>query len=192
MARIPTLTTTRLVLRPFTLADAPAVQVLAGAPELASTTLAIPHPYEDGMAEEWIRGQQLVFDEGTALTFAVTLAASGELIGAAGLMNISREHERAELGYWIAVPHWGRGFCTEGARAVLRFAFDNLALHRVHARHMARNPASGRVLVKIGMLHEGVERHQVRKWGVFEDLECYGVLEDEWRRAAAAGTGESR
>jgi hypothetical protein len=68
-----------------------------------------------------------------------------------------------------------------GARTVVEFAFTTLALNRVHAEHYVRNPASGRVMQKIGMRHEGRRRRHVKHWGVFEDLELYGILKDDIR-----------
>ena len=66
----------------------------------------------------------------------------------------------------------------------LRYAFTELALLRVHARHIARNPASGRVMQKLGMRHEGTLRQHARKWDKLEDLELYGILKEEWAEAA--------
>jgi [ribosomal protein S5]-alanine N-acetyltransferase len=171
----PTRETERLILRPFTLDDAPRVQTLAGDGDIASTTLNIPHPYEDGMAEQWIGGHQEKFEKGTETVFALTLRSDGLLIGAMGLV-INSPDENAELGYWIGKPYWNNGYATEAAKAVLDYAFNQLNLHRVHARHLKRNPTSGRVMQKIGLKHEGCQRQHTKKWDVFEDIECYGIL----------------
>jgi RimJ/RimL family protein N-acetyltransferase len=170
-----TLRTERLVLRPFEVADAPDVQRLAGAWEIADTTLSIPHPYPDGAATEWIRTHEAAWERGTSVKYAITLRSPVTLIGAIGL-DIAGHSSWGELGYWVAVSHWNRGYCTEAARAILTFGFGELRLHRIQARHLTRNPASGRVLQKIGMRLEGVLREAVRKWDRFEDLAVYGVL----------------
>ncbi len=175
----PTLVGRRIDLRPFSLDDAPAVQALAGAREIASTTLTVPHPYEDGLAEGWIGTHAPAYAAGTLATFAVVDRAARHLIGAGGLM-IEPEHERAELGYWIGVPFWNHGYATEAGEMLLRFGFEELKLNRIHAQHFVRNPASGRVLKKLGMQYEGRLRKHVRKWEEFEDLEEYGILRDEW------------
>ena len=172
-----TLTTERLVLRPFTLADAPAVQRLAGAREVALNTLLIPYPYPNGAAEVWISKPRDPND----LTFAITLRHTGELVGAMGLV-ISREHDRAEIGYWIAVEHWNRGYATEAGRAVMRYGFEEFNLNRILALVFARNPASGRVLQKLGMRHEGSLREHLVKWGERIDVELYGILRGDWDR----------
>ena len=173
-AAAPTLGTERLLLRPFAADDAPDVQRLAGARAVAETTLHIPHPYEDGVAEAWIATHAERFAEGAVLTLAITLRDGGALVGAIGL-TFNRAHQSAEMGYWVGVPYWGRGYATEAAAALMRYAFQALGLHRVHATHLTRNPASGRVMQKIGMRHEGTLREHLLKWGVFEDVENVGV-----------------
>jgi RimJ/RimL family protein N-acetyltransferase len=175
----PVVLTPRLRLRPFLPSDATAVQRLAGDHAVAHTTLSSPHPYEDGMAEAWIAGVAEDFTSGRQVVFAITDGVTGELIGAVGLV-LRLEHGRAELGYWIGRPFWGRGYATEAVREVLRYGFTSLGLHRIHASHFARNPASGRVMVKVGMRREGVARAHVRRFDRFEDLVQYGILREEF------------
>jgi ribosomal-protein-alanine N-acetyltransferase len=175
----PSLRTERLLLRPFTLADASGVQRLAGDRAVADTTLNIPHPYADGMAEAWIATHAAAYADGNFANFAVVLAANGSLVGAIGLA-IAAQHQRAELGYWIGKGHWGHGYCTEACRAVIDFVFNELRLHRLRAECMRRNPASARVLEKLGFRHEGCLRQHVVKWELAEDIEQYGLLRSEW------------
>jgi ribosomal-protein-alanine N-acetyltransferase len=167
------LTTERLVLRPPELADALAIQELAGARDVALNTLNIPHPYPDGAAEWWINKQRTENE----VNFVITLRATGEMVGIIGLI-VNREHARAEIGYWIAVPHWNRGYATEAGRAVLRHAFDDLKLNRVFAEHFTRNASSGRVMQKMGMRHEGTLRRHIIKWGEVIDVELYAAVRD--------------
>lgn len=175
MTRRPSLKTKRLLLRPFAPSDGTAVRELAGDRAIADTTRNVPHPYEPGMAEEWIATHERDFDEGRCIHFAITENAGGRLVGAIGLMDLVKGHQ-AELGYWVGKPFWNRGYCTEAAEAVLRFAYEELDLVRVHASHLTRNPASGRVLRKIGMKHEGCRRGHFVKWGRLEDIELYGIV----------------
>jgi RimJ/RimL family protein N-acetyltransferase len=162
--------------------DAPMVQKLAGDRDIASTTLNIPHPYEDGMAEEWIGTHQEKFEKGELVNFAVVLRGDNQLVGAMGLV-INKRHECAELGYWVGKPYWNKGYCTEAAQAVLEYGFNELNLNRIFAHHVKRNQASGRVMQKIGMMHEGCLRQHVKKWDVFEDLEAYAILRSEFTAA---------
>jgi ribosomal-protein-alanine N-acetyltransferase len=181
MQEQPVLETERLIIRPFTIADAGDVKRLAGEREIADTTLNIPHPYEDGMAEGWIATHKPRFEAGSLCNFAITLKDSGELVGAIGLV-ITRRFDHAELGYWIGRPYWGKGFCTEAARAVIDYGFTHLNLNRIHASHFARNPASGRVMLNLGMVQEGVLRGHVKKWDRYEDLVLFGILKTDWER----------
>jgi ribosomal-protein-alanine N-acetyltransferase len=176
---IPILETERLRLRAFTLDDALVVHGIVSDREIAATTLNIPHPYERGMAEAWISSHADGIERRSPVVFAVTRREDGAIVGAIGLA-ISPEHQRAELGYWVARESWGRGVCTEAARAVLAYAFGTLGLERVNAHHLTRNPASGRVMQKLGMQHEGTLRGHIVKWGRREDLECYGILREEF------------
>ena len=175
---IPTLQTQRLTLRPFDVEDASVVQSLAGAPEIALTTQNIPHPYEDGMAEAWIATHRPGWDAGKLLTVAITSNADG-LVGAVGL-HINAAHRRGELGYWVGLPYWNRGYATESARALLDYGFNELRLNRIQARHMTRNPSSGRVMEKLGMKPEGIQRQHVVAHGEFEDVAMYAILRSEY------------
>ena len=179
MSELPTLRSERLVLRPFRLSDARRVQKLAGAKEIAATTLNIAHPYEDGLAEEWISGLQKSFNEDKKCTLAICLNDGDLLVGAIDL-TIFRSHEKASLGYWVGRDYWGRGYCTEAARMMVKFGFENLGLSRIFATHLEHNPASGRVMEKLGMKREGVLRKHVKKWGKYYDLVYYGILKSEY------------
>ncbi len=178
MRAAPTMRTRRLILDAPVAEDAPELQRLAGAREIADTTLAIPHPYELDHAVAWIEQQRKEVERGRAISFAVRLP-DRTLIGSVGLRDIDPEHLQAELGFWIGRDWWGRGYAREAATAVIRYGFESLALNRIYAHHMTRNPAAGRVLQASGMQREGVLRQRVRKWGVFEDVVVYAVLRDE-------------
>jgi [ribosomal protein S5]-alanine N-acetyltransferase len=175
-----TLATPRLRLRPLTSNDAPTVARLAGRREIADMTLSIPHPYSEAQACEWIAAH--AGDPTTAGEFvmAITVAATDELIGATGLRGIDFDHWQAELGFWIGVDHWGHGYATEAAGAVVRHGFETLNLNRLYAHHLVRNPASGRVLEKLGMRREGLLRQATRKWGRFEDVVSLALLRADW------------
>lgn len=175
------LTTERLLLRAFTLDDAPALQRLVNSREVALNTLRIPFPYPDGEAERWISTHD---DTKGDHVFAVTLRNTAEFIGCVGL-HVKADHGHAELGYWIGVPYWGRGYATEAAAAVVRFGFETLPLNRIFANHFSRNAMSGRVLQKIGMRHEGTLRQHLKKWDEYVDLECYGILRSDYRALRA-------
>lgn len=172
---IPEIETTRLKLRPFTEADIPELVRLIGAREVAAMTMRIAHPYTEQHAKDFIAKTR----NDDEIRVAVVLASNGSLCGGVGLKPAA-EHQRAELGYWVGVPYWGNGYATEAARAMLRYGFETVNLHRILATHVKHNPASGKVLVKLGMRHEGSMREHSLKWGEFADLEIYGILRREW------------
>jgi RimJ/RimL family protein N-acetyltransferase len=179
----PTLQTDRLILRPFRIEDAPVVQVLAGDERIYRTTLNIPHPYEDGVAEKWIARHLSDFLEEKAVHFAIQRREDGRLLGAVGLMRQAR-HNRAELGYFIGVDFWSNGYCTEAARAVVAYGFDVLGLHRIFGEQMESNPASGRVLEKLGMQPEGRKPDHIRKDDRYETILTWGMLAAQWQTRA--------
>lgn len=179
MSAPPALRTARLVLDGFAQSDAPELQRLAGAREIAATTLAIPHPYLLEHAQAWIDKQ----NSGTlekSVNFAIRLAPTNTLIGSVGLKEIDRTRAQAELGFWIGVPWWGQGYAREAARSVIQYGFESLRLNRIYAHHMTRNPASGRALSAAGMRREGLLPKGVLKWGIEEDVVLYAVMRDDW------------
>jgi [ribosomal protein S5]-alanine N-acetyltransferase len=175
---LPTLETTRLRLRPFTAEDSAEIQRLAGDRAIADTTISIPHPYPDGAAKQWVATHEELFKEGKELQLAIERKEDKRLIGAIGLVNIEQNHQ-AELGYWVGRAYWNKGYATEAAESLVRYALSELHLNRVHATHLARNPASGRVLEKIGMTHEGRRRQHILKWGKGEDIVLLGILKED-------------
>ena len=179
MARRPKLHTKRLLLRPFSLDDAPEVARLAGDPEISRTTLSIPYPYPKGKAEAWILSHEKKFKKGNLVNFAIERLSDQALLGAIGL-RLEQDHARAELGFWNGRPYWSQGYCTEAAFEVVKHAVTSLKLNRIYAHHFTNNPASGRVLQKIGMQHEGTRRKHTLKDGVYLDSEIYAILWSEY------------
>ncbi len=152
---------------------------MAGAREIADTTVSIPHPYALDHAIAWIGNQRRESVRGRATNFAIRLLPGSPLIGSASLRDIDHEHLQAELGFWIGRDWWGQGYASEAAAAVIRFGFETLGLNRICAHHMARNPASGQVLLHVGMQREGLLRERVKKWGVYEDVVLYAILRED-------------
>lgn len=178
MSELPILRCKRLILRPFKLSDGERVQELAGSKEVASTTLNIPYPYKDGVAEEWIQGHEDSFVNDQSISLAICLKDSNILIGAIGLV-IYRSDSKASLGYWIGKQYWNNGYCTEAARSLMAYGFEKMNLHKIYATHLSHNPASGKVMQKLGMKQEGIFRDHVNKWDKFYDLVYYGILRSE-------------
>lgn len=173
------LQTGRLLLREFVAADWPAVlayqrdpgylrfQVWTQRTEVDVRTFV--QRFLDWQHEEPRRRVQL----------AVTLRSTGELIGNVGLRQSMSEGRVAEMGYEISPVHWGCGYATEAARAMLVFGFSTRGLHRIHARCIAENIASARVLEKLGMHCEGRLRESEWLKGRWWDVLLYGLLHRE-------------
>jgi RimJ/RimL family protein N-acetyltransferase len=180
-----TLQTDRLTLRPLTRADAFLIHAVAGTREIADTMISIPHPYPDGEAERYVARQIAEFEAGHSVTFVIEQRPKKTFSGIIEVREIEQEHSQAELSFWLAVEAWGHGYMSEALKPVLQFGFEELELNRLYAYHMVRNPGSGKVLRKNGFVQEGLLRQRVRKWGRFEDVALWAILQKDWFVAAA-------
>lgn len=171
-----TLETARLRLRPPTLDDAEAIFAgYAQDPEVTRYLTWRPHPILDA-TRGFLRRCIAAWDEGTAFPWVITASDDGRLLG---MIELRPDGHRADLGYVLARPHWGRGLMTEAVRAVLEWALAEDALHRVWAVCDVDNRRSARVLEKAGMEREGV----LRAWLVHPNLGaaprdclCYSIV----------------
>jgi RimJ/RimL family protein N-acetyltransferase len=152
---IPVLETKRLVLRAPRLGDVKAVALLANDRRIAENTARIPHPYRAGDAEDFITSA----NRGNDTTFMITLP-SGALIGACGLSQLDRHPP--EIGYWLGVKFWGKGYATEAVRAVIDHAFTDHDCEAIQSAARVTNPASRRVLEKCGFQWTGAGLLRIR------------------------------
>jgi RimJ/RimL family protein N-acetyltransferase len=157
---IPVLETERLMLRAPKLEDAKHVAALANDKRIAENTRRIPHPYVRADAEDFIAAANTPNGPHAGdITFLITTHA-GVPLGACG---IARHDETApEIGYWLGVKHWGKGYGTEAVRAVIDFAFTELAHESLCAGARVTNPASRRILEKCGFQWTGVGLCRIR------------------------------
>lgn len=143
--------------------------------EFNARTATLPYPYTVFDADQWLAN---VLRETVARDRKINWAIrnqSHQLIGSIGLMEI-RKAEKAEIGYWLAKPYWGRGIMTRAVRRLCSFAFEHYALERIHARVYATNPSSARVLTKAGFELEGTLRNDFTRDGKPEDVLVFGLL----------------
>jgi len=154
-ASIPVLETKRLALRAARLEDAKAVAALANDRRIAENTARIPYPYKLADAEQFIAGAS---KKGEA-AYLITLRDE-TIIGACGLMF--REDDTPEVGYWLGVPYWNKGYATEALHALIDCAFTDLTHNAVQAGARVTNPASRRVLEKCGFQWTGVGLYRIR------------------------------
>ncbi|MCL4219767.1 MAG: GNAT family N-acetyltransferase [Phycisphaerales bacterium] len=179
MANLPTILTPRLRLRAWREGDLPRLAELAGAPEVYRFTLRIPRPYTIEHARQFMHVQREAWAKGEGLILAIARRDGDEVMGTVGL-EINRAMDRAELGFWVGVEHWNRGYATEAAGAMLGYGFGNLGLNRIFAGHFAGNEASARVQQKLGMKREGVLRQAFKKDGTYHDDVIYAILRGEF------------
>jgi [ribosomal protein S5]-alanine N-acetyltransferase len=150
------LETKRLLLRPPELADVAAFAPLIGDYDVAKNLSRVPHPYADGEGEAFVARVSEERAKGSAFVFAVTRKQDQAYMGACGLHL--RDGGAFELGYWLGKPYWGQGYATEAAAAVCGFGFGALKVERMIAGFFHDNPASGRVLEKLGCTPDGAEQ----------------------------------
>ncbi|MFE7543058.1 GNAT family N-acetyltransferase [Streptomyces platensis] len=168
-----TLTTERLVLRPFEPSDAPAVHAACQEPDIPRWT-SVPSPYGVADAEHFVG--TIVPDgwrDNTTYNFAVVSRADGSLVGAMGLVRLGRLHtpeRQAELGYWTAKEQRGRGYTAEAGRAVLRWAFRELGVERLEWHAEAGNEGSRAVARRLGFHMEGTLRAHLVRGGTRRDV----------------------
>lgn len=170
-----TITTERLVLRQFQQSDAEAVARLCNNYNIYKNTLYLPYPYTLEDASTWITRHSKNISEDKAYEFAITDKVSGELFGAIALSH-NQKFKQGEIAYWVGEEYWGNGYATEAAQAIVQFAFKEKNLHKVFARFFSSNPASGRVLEKLGMKQEGILIDHVIKDDHYESLIYYGII----------------
>ena len=174
-AETRTITTEKLILRPFREEDVPAIAAEMNDPEVVKTTHAMSYPFPEENVRRWVGGMHASWEKGSSYVFAVTGRETGEMYGFICLVTEPRDY-RAELGYAYGRKHWGKGIGTEACTAVVDFGFQVLDLHKIYARHFVSNPASGRGMQKSGMAYEGTQKSHDYKDGKFEDVASYGIL----------------
>lgn len=166
------LETERLNLRRPTLADVKAIARLANDRRIAENTRRLPHPYLQDHAVEFVRAT----------------AAAGETVFLiennhvpVGMVGISwLEPDAPELGYWLGVDHWGQGFCTEAARAVIDYFFEEFSHDTLFAGARVANPSSRNILEKCGFQWSGVELHRFEALGCSTPVDCFRLSRSVW------------
>ncbi|MBZ9535551.1 GNAT family N-acetyltransferase [Cytobacillus oceanisediminis] len=169
------ITTERLVIRLFHESDVVNVANLCNNYNIYKNTLYLPYPYSVDDAKSWIQNHLENYNNEMSYEFAITDKENGELYGAIALLS-NQKFNNGEIAYWIGEEFWGNGYATEAAQAILWFAFNEKHLHKVFARYFKTNPASGRVMQKLGMREEGVLIDQVKKDNHYLDLVYYGII----------------
>jgi RimJ/RimL family protein N-acetyltransferase len=153
---IPVLETERLILRAPRLGDAKVLAALANDKRIAENTRRIPHPYKRADADDFISAVNI---PGGEVAFLITLREGGAVVGGCG---VALQDGAPDLGYWLGVKYWNKGYATEAARAVIDFAFTELGHDTLSAGARVTNPASRRILEKCGFQWTGVGLCRIR------------------------------
>lgn len=150
----------RLVLRPPAAGDAAMITQLMQDRDLPWNLGRAPWPYTRKDAEEWLALSATQWAAGTEFPFIIRLRADDEIIGSCGITHVTQDVW--EMGYWLGKAFWGKGYVTEAARSVLDWARREKGCSRFISGHIEDNPASGRVLQKLGFEPVGKATHYVR------------------------------
>lgn len=178
-SNLPVLQTPRLTLRKMTMRDAGDLYAYSRDPEVARHVLWDAHrSIMDTRA--YLRFIIHQYHDGLPSSYCMVLKETGHVIGTIGFMAYSDENSFVEVGYSLARDQWNKGLTTEALQAVIDLAFRQLRVNRVEAMHECSNPASGRVMVKCGMQHEGTLRGRVFNKGRYVDVEFYAILRQDW------------
>ncbi len=155
--------TPRLTLRWIGSSDAEALSGFAGDPLLRQKTETIPYPFDVPAAHQWIDEAGDLRSRGVAYRFAVEERATQKFVGVSALMMLAGA--RAELGYWLGPPFWGKGYGREAVAATVAFGADILKLRSVEAVVYSENTASVAVLRALGFEEHAYETINVPERG---------------------------
>lgn len=173
------LETDRLILECYAQSHVPEITEAINEPGISEYTRTIQYPYTEKDAQSFALRHEDGLESGTMVCWAIRERESGAVIGSIGF-TINREDSNAEIGYMINSAFRGRGYATEAARACMQFGFETLRLFRIYASWYADNPASGKILRKLGMSEEGTLKGHSFRGGFQRDIVYMGLLRSEY------------
>lgn len=180
MSNFPILETDRLILDRLKESDAPLIAKYANNKKISIFTRTLPFPYYEKDALTWIAIADKGFEDKDQFVFAMRDKNTQEFIGGIGL-TVTIEHNRAELGYWLAEPFWNKGYSTEAVKELLKFGFEVLNLNKIIAVFIDLNAASGKVLEKSKMIKEAELKEHDMKDGEYKTLIQYRLTQKEYQ-----------
>ena len=175
----PQLETPRLCLRELVLEDAQAIFNIRGDYEVTRYNTGLAYDRIE-QARDLIQAIRAGYVDCAELRWGITLKPNPTVIGMCGFNYWVRHDRRASIGYDLARAYWGQGLMTEAVRAMVDFGFSRMNLNRIEADADGRNPASARVLQKVGFKHEGIQHQQFFENGSFYDLHLFALLRSEY------------
>lgn len=173
--------TARLLLRPFRRGDVDAVFSYRSRADVSEYLFDRPMTHEDCAEAVRLRAGQIAFStEADKVVLAVERRDDGRLIGEVSLIWRSVPDLQGEVGYIFHPDAHGQGYATEATQTLLAFGFEVMGLHRIYARCDARNDASERVMLRLGMRREAHFREHMQVKGRWDEELIYAILEGEW------------
>lgn len=178
-SHFPVLTTARLRLRQMSHADTEGIMALFSDPQVLRFLNLPPTdtPEKAIGLIDWLAGN---YTQQEGIDWAITLQGDDRLIGMCGAYSWQRSDRRIDIGYHITPAHWGQGYATEAARAIIGWCFEHLNLHRIQADCTDGNIGSERVLLKCGFTLEGTWRESCWEHGRFVNIKQFGLLRREF------------
>lgn len=176
----PVLNTRRLYLRKMLKKDSRDMYEYARRHEVTEYLLWDPHESEL-FTHRYLTYIQSRYRSGDFYDWAVIYRDNDKMIGTCGFTRFNIESNSAEIGYVLNPAYWGIGIAPEAVREILRFGFDYLRLHRIEARFMAGNQRSRRVMEKVGMTFEGINRESMHVKGKYVSVGVCSILQQEYR-----------
>ncbi len=175
----PILSTARLCLRELVQSDAAAVFAIRSDFEVTRFNTGLAYDRLE-QARDLIQAIRTGYTDGAELRWGITLKGESTVIGMCGFNYWVRHDRRASIGYDLARAYWGQGLMTEAVQAIVDFGFTKMNLNRIEADADGRNPASARVLEKVGFRNEGIQYEQFYENGGFYNLHLFGLLVREY------------
>lgn len=166
----------RIFIRKLKISDAKDLYENIKDKEVVKWTVNIPRPYPKDGAVKFIRKTHYKTKKKKGYTFGIILKEQNKLIGAVDLININWKNKNAELGYWLGKKYWNKGLMTEAVKLILKFAFEQLKLHKVYANLFEKNIGSKNVLEKSGFKLEGKFKEARFKHNKWQNELKYGIL----------------
>lgn len=173
----PTIKTERLLLRQFVASDLENVYKGLSNPEIIKYYGVSYKSLEDTKAQMQFFAN--LEKEGTGIWWAVCSLDNKTFYGAGGLNSLSKEHKKAEIGFWLLTEFWGQGIMTEVMPIICNYGFDNLGLHRIEGLVETDNLNCKNVMKKLNFKLEGTMRDCEIKNGKFISLDIYAKLKNE-------------
>ena len=174
-----TIETERLILRRFRVEDAEDMyRNWASDPEVTAFLTWQPHESVE-CTRELLTAWEKEYEDGGCFQWALELKEIGQAIGSISVVKLNEKVNGAEIGYCMSRAYWGREIMPEALRAVLNFLFDEVGVDRAEARHDLRNPKSGRVMSKAGMIYEGTLRQAGRSNAGICDEVVYSMIRSD-------------